>query len=425
MNLLSQFPLFMGLFDFFKRKKEPILFENVKFENLEDFIEKRKKEIIDKEIHLLNLIKSNIIRLADNLEENIKILKKIDLKDKKADERAKLIVNENLNQFINYLQKLIFNLKNLDKKEFAGFIAGLNETMYDFEKKSLMSYEKATFLIGKELGSVKEIIGNFFKNFNKILNENQDFLKNSNAIMIIGKKFNETRILDKTLNEIDNSLKETDKKVHELEKENKDIKKDIESIKNSKSYNAEINQKKEIGEKKEQIEKETLRLRENFNFKSLSKIYHSDGKKMNLIKSYRDNFKSSFEIDMGESIISLLKEAEINADLINKKINGLLKEKEELNNLLKNRQEAEINKIDNFESKIKKNQLEMENLESEKLKELKRIEKTKEKKDDIMNQLKQELTRININLYYLFLTIIIIFSFQFFFHTHFFSLLSS
>ena len=388
----------MRLFDFLKSKKtetKPII--DVQLKDLERTIKEKKKELSIKEEEILNQVKNKTKLLIKDLEEKSIKLENIDLNQKKTEERVKLIVKENLFYFLSNLKKLINNINNLETNELSKFIEELNKKFFDFEKKSLINYEKATFLIGKELGDVKDSISNFFKNLNGDLNENKELFDNLKTINICEEKLKKIKELDSRKNEIKNNIKNIEIEILELTKENELFEKSIDKIKKSDSYKNEIDNEILIHEKNQQYEKELLKLRELVNFKALTNVFHSNEKIMNKINNYKNYFKDAFESD-SQTIVHLLKEAKIEDNIISKKINELKKHKEILLNLKEDKKENEIKHVLDIQSNIKNNNSEIENLNNEKLKEDKLIQKFEENHKEIADELKQELMKMNFKL---------------------------
>ena len=106
----------MGLFDIFFKKKtvETIAKEKINYSGLNDFLSKEKEIISQEKSDFNDLVNSYIKDLSSDLKEKSGILKEINLDDKKAPVRAKTIVLENLNNYINYLDKLIERLLAID-----------------------------------------------------------------------------------------------------------------------------------------------------------------------------------------------------------------------------------------------------------------------------------------------------------------------
>ena len=84
------------------------------------------------------------------------------------------------------------------------------------------------------------------------------------------------------------------------------------------------------------------KLREAIDFKTLASIFHSDEKKMRLIKEHQNDFLESIEKDNGETLINLLIESDLDQH-IQEKVKNLLE--------IKKQSEKEINRVE--EKKIK------------------------------------------------------------------------
>tara|TARA_Y100000310_G_scaffold209284_1_gene209896 strand:+ start:232 stop:630 length:399 start_codon:yes stop_codon:yes gene_type:complete len=123
-----------------------------------NFFKKKKQEIENNQRQPLNQVKEFLTELLNELDDKIIVLKNFDLDEKKAPERAKLIVKENFDKFIYYLDGLILDLKEIESDSLEILIYKINSTFSEFDKKSLMSFQKSTFLIGKELGDISETI---------------------------------------------------------------------------------------------------------------------------------------------------------------------------------------------------------------------------------------------------------------------------
>ncbi|MBD3253025.1 hypothetical protein GF386_04800, partial [Candidatus Pacearchaeota archaeon] len=170
----------MGFFSFFKPRKKNI--EKTSINNLDEIINKKKD--YTKQQELIRTIKELVSEFREDIKEKLEILEKIDLTQKKADSRTKFIIKENLTNYMTHLQKLINSLE-IDASDLTDLIKKINSVFYDFEKKSHPNFQKATFLIGKELGDTKKSIDNFFKNLNKKISENKDFIDSLKIIFLI------------------------------------------------------------------------------------------------------------------------------------------------------------------------------------------------------------------------------------------------
>jgi hypothetical protein len=116
---------------------------------------------------------------------------------------------------------------------------------------------------------------------------------------------------------------------------------------------------------------------------------------MKMVKNHKEDFYTHFIKDNGKSILSLLDEAKLNNNAILEKIKKIHSKLEETKN-----HEQEIKKDETLEVyfEIKETVFEIDNLKIEKVKEEKREEKLKTSKQELMNILKYEIGRMNVEL---------------------------
>lgn len=381
----------MSIKGFFKKifsEKEEKKQETISIAELEPFIARMKKSLEESEKSSLNSIKSNLTELIGELESHVKVLEKIRLEDKKEEQRIKIIVKENLFLFIKYLKVYIEKLKNVREEN---FLKNISSILSEFSKKSEASYQKATILIGKEMGNVKESISRFVASSKRIIEENKENLASLEIIKDIEKKI-------KLLEEAKNSKSEIESKIHELELRKKDkneavniLEEEVHKIKQSESYRANIKRKEENENKKQEIKKEVNKLRESIDFKHLAGIFHTNEKKMSLVKYYSENFSQALESDSGESLIEILKEINYNKEIENK-IQALTARKKEVDSF------NQVNETKDIEASITKIKSESELVDNEKSRLEKALEKQDTLKKSLINEIKRELEKININL---------------------------
>jgi len=333
----------MGIFDFFKRKKvkleEP---EIISFIEVGDWIDDKRQSITKKHKQPKQEVNEILIQTLQEFKNSIEVLKNLDLTGKKAPERAKLIVKQNLYNFIDYLEKLILELKqldlteNLDSISMEALINKINTSFYNFEKKSIMSFQKSTFLVGEELGKVREIISGFFKLFNKIINENRQSIEQIKTILIIEEKLQEIDNIKKLNSEnqeivlkIENKIKSHEQNIQRLENE-------ISKIKNTPEYAEQIKNEQELEKLKTTLTIEFQALKDLTDFKALSEIYHSIEDKMSLIKDYKENFKETFEKhnqNNQDDFLDLTDIKQINQEPIKQRIEAINDLKENIENI--------------------------------------------------------------------------------------------
>lgn len=387
----------MGIFDIFKRKQE-IKTEKIRLEEIGKYISRIKRENQSEEKNLFDSIKGSLKGLADELSMKSSLLKKINIDERKADPRAKFIIKENLSHYIENLEKLIDELKELNSEDLNSLIKDIDSLFIYFQEKSKLNFEKATFLIGKELGDVKDTIDNFIRNLKRTLNEKRSILHFSEMIKSIEEKIeklNESKALKK---EIEDKINENQVSINSIEKDILKIEVDIEKIKSGESYKKEIEAEADINVKKEELEKDVFKLKEMIDFKKLANIFHYDPKKMATINEYKLNFLRTFERDKLLSIIPLLNEANMADSFISKKANEIIQKEKEIEKIRNNSNKKEYVILSDLNKKLNNLKSDAESLKIENQKEEKRKDKIETGRKDILNEIKQELARMNVEL---------------------------
>lgn len=378
----------MGIFEIFKAKKPEVEKQKIKFSDLKSFIQKKDSEIQIRKDNFDKLVEKELSVFIENLNENLKNLRKVDLENKKIEERVKLIVKENLNHYIHHLELLIEKLS--DKNE-AMDVDKINKLIFDFEKKAHMHYEKATFLIGKEMEAVKNSISEFFKNLKQIINENNVFLEEQKIIAYSQKKLKQTEDNEKSKKEIEENVKETERKTDSVNGNMIDASKELQKLRNSEEYSQETEKNYEFERKIKDFEKEIIKIKQFIDFKKLSGIFHSDEKKMKIIKHHQDNFAEFIEKD--DSLLKLMEEADISDPVITQKIYDLVFMKKEIST---KPEKAIENRIKEKETELKRLESDKQILEEEMQREQKKIEKLNENDREILDSVKNELIKINV-----------------------------
>tara|TARA_Y100000310_G_scaffold345693_1_gene468382 strand:- start:28013 stop:29143 length:1131 start_codon:yes stop_codon:yes gene_type:complete len=375
----------MGILDYFFKKKqtpEPTEKETITFEELSTWLKNEKSKIKDEENKYLTKIKTIVTQFTTELENEIPTLKQINLKEKKVEDRIKLIVKNNLDNYIKYLEKLVSDLNQIqDNKE---LITKTNHIFTDFQKKSKMSYEKATFIIGDELGNIKNKIIKFYKDIEEIIKENQTTINKSNTIKSIENEIDKLNTIKKVKSELEENIKENNDELKNLNKNLEHYFNKIEELKTSEKFLEE-------NKKRQEFEKDLDNLRQSLDFKALTNFYHIFENDMAIVKSYKENFKQAFNQKKGEDLSLLLTKSKLDTPEI-------------LNTIQKiNEKKLEIEKFDNnavqsLETEKKKITSEIENINSKKSITEKKSERLNENLSEINSSIKGELVKINIDL---------------------------
>jgi len=369
---------------------------------LGSWVQEKKTESQEEVSNFLNIIQTKTSQLVEELNEKIPTLKKINLNEKKVEERIKFIVKENLDNYTYYLEKLTTNLENLKDLEDPNPnipLENLNNIFLDFDKKSRTSFEKATFIIGKELGSIRDSIAEFSHNLQKTIKENQILIDNSKIISSTEEKLEKTNKLRDIETEINKNVEQLKKRIEFLNGQIKDSEKDIEEIKQSEEYNKEKETEQEIEENKEQLKKEIYKLKDMIDFKKLTNICHSSEKDMAIIKDYNQNFPTAFEKDDGTNLLKLLDETRAtNLNPASQKIKHIIKMRKEIEDSEDNLELEECAKIVIKEKAVKNQKQEIEDSENKISRENKKQEKLQVNKQDVISQIKEKLATINLEL---------------------------
>lgn len=387
----------MGLFDFFKKKPE-IKQEKIPLVDLPEFISSRRANIKKQEYEVYLLVNTKLSYLITDLKGRINILENINLDEKKVEARAKFIVKENLSHYLSHLKKLLRDLQEIKTENIHHLISIIDSVFLDFDKKSRLNYEKATFLIGKEIGETKDKINNFFTEIKSILSKNKNIIEENKIFSFIEIKLKELNDLDKIESEINKRISINNEKIKRLDIESDILENNCSEIKKSFEYKKEM----ENLEKKESVEKANEKiiyeLKQLIDFKKLANFYHNNTKKMSIINNYKDSFKSSFEKDNGEEMLLLLSESNLTDSFISKKITEIKEKVKDFNRRFNNLSLPESKKIKDIVEKIKDLKFDIDNITLENFKENKKLEKLNENKGVIECDIRNELIKINVEL---------------------------
>ena len=390
----------MGIFDLFKglfneKKVEEIVIEKLAFSDIENWIEGRIKENEFKQNEVILMIKDKIERHNNELNKKIKILGDFDVEAKKEKEDIKGIVNNSRKDYIRAVENFSENLNDLEVNEFEEFMKKINKIFLDFNKSSYKSYERTTILIGKETANIKESVRAFSKELLKTYEENKDVVDFFKRIFLVKSKLDMILSIDRILGKISETIPSLDEKIKGKEEENKKLREEIEKIKKSLNYLGRLRTQKKIESLKEELKNDIFRLNQLLDFKALANFHHSFEKEMNVIKEYKENFKQAFQKDGGRKILRLINEAKLNNETKAEKVKLIRTKIEDTSNY-----EREIKKDEKQElyHKIKEIVLEIDNLKIERAKEEKRDEKIRTNKEELIDSLRQELGKMNVEM---------------------------
>lgn len=374
----------MFLFNIFKRKKELQERRRITFQTLDLEIEIELKNIEKKIQDIGEQTKQKILQLISEIKEHILNLKSINLEERKEQEKIKVIVKENLNLYISYLQKFIEQLEALDYKD-KDYFKKIDSVFNSFKIVSTKSFGKATILIGKELDEVRESMKRFSRNFDTIMNENREYFEKEQIAIVLKNLMSELKNKKNAEAQLANFLQKLEQTLKELEENEENLKKSLENVKKSEEYAKSLEEKERFKQRIEKLEQEIFKLKQNIDFKHLLKYFHQDKKKSALIKKYVENFKEALEHDARLEIMDIIKE-------ISPQFNfEKLKEIRQINIELKDWKEPVIDKqLRNMEEEIKRLNLKIQGLKNEIEQERKKNEKFQAKEKEIRQEIKNQ-----------------------------------
>ncbi len=293
-------------------------------------LEELKLKIKDQGIELSarkeNFLKELVSRISafeTGLEQKIQALKNVDLSKRKEDERIKRIVNESLSIYIQELISLAQNLRSVSQQDLEKHLEDSSKAMHDFRRLSNKPFEKATFLIGKELEDARRYIRVFEHDLASLADSARPTFDAESKLKRISSLMDE---LDKNahfLASISQQLNHLNVDLKREKEESDKTAQSLDGIKNSLEYQNDLRLKEARKRKIEDLEREIRSIQKSIDFKLLARVYHADKKKHELISNYSLNFRSALKEDEGLEIISLVKGAqgigiESLRDLLNK-----------------------------------------------------------------------------------------------------------
>jgi len=363
--------------------EKSVQMEKVEWGQLEDWVKEKIEKNKGREEEVWGEIKSKISVFQEEIGVKVKELEGVDIEKKEVEERAKTIIKENLGNYVNSVKKLVEETKGYEEKGLREFREEVLDIFLNFDKKTFKNYQKAIFLVGKEIGEVRGCLMDFSGYLERVFKKNKGEYSEVLGGVVRGLKERK---------EMEEKKEEIGKKVGEIEKEELKLEKKVEEIKESKDYRENLERKERKREGKEEIKEKILELRELIDFKVLGNMFHTNEKEMELVKVYRENFQVAFQKDK-EGILDLLKEAKLNNKKILDKVEEVEVKKEEVRDL-----EVLEEGIEEMLEEKKKLELLKEDLVKEKEEEIKRFEKIKKNREDSKDKIKEELKKIEVEL---------------------------
>lgn len=386
----------MTLFDFLKKQKRKKIAEpkrKISLSQIEDYLKNKESENKLKEEKVFEFIQEKINNFIMGIRGKINIAKSIDIDPEKAEDKLKFLTDMGREKYLESVENFIQDLENLQKKDFKRFFEDMDRIFLNFYKSSRGNYERATILIGKEMDDIREHLKNFSKDLTKIFEQNKEIIELYIKISVLRQKLKKINESKETLKKLNEEIVLLDKKITESEKETEKILEEIEKTKKSEDYLKNLKIKERIRLVKIELDKSILDLRQLIDFKALAGFFHIFEDSMEIVKAYRNDFRTTFKKDYGDEILRLLNEAKLNNEFIEKKINEIKNKKEEIINYQKNFIEDSVEVLLSKIEKIKEN---ISELNKEKDRKNKISEKLKMDKEQLKREIKEELKKMDV-----------------------------
>ena len=335
-------------------------------------------------------IKERIFQLEKETGIAIESLMNFDLSKRKEYEKIKHTVQENLNLYTSQLGKLGRDLAKIEEHESSNYLKRIFSLVNEFLKVSHLPYEKATFLVGKEMAAAKNEVMRFAQDISAIAEENKmlfEEAKLTDNVFSLSSELKQSEALSKG---VQDEIAGLSLKIKELDEKHNDIKSEIARIKESEEYKKDIEKKENHQKEQAGIIKEMEKIRKEIDFKALARVFHHDSRKAGIIKDYSNDFKSALKADENLRIIEM---AESSQNIDVSSLRQLKNELIQLDSHIALETEA---KIASLSDKLKRIESEKAGAESDILEESKKQNRLAKKKEKTLSELKQLLRRVGV-----------------------------
>ncbi len=386
----------MALFDFFKKLKKESIEEDkmqIHFSEIRSYLEKIESENRIREEEVFDLIKGKTDEFVKGAREKIKIAEAVNIDSKKAEDSYKAVTDSGRKKYIESVEDFILHLEELPKKNLEKFIEDLNRLFSVFNKGSRKNYERATVLLGKEMKDIRDHLKSFSENLKKIFEKNKDIIHLYRKISLLIEKLNKIDEIKKSHGKIKNEISSLNEKIKGKKEEIEKFSYEIEKIKSSEDYLKNQKIKEKIDSLKSESDKSILELQKLVDFKALANFFHIFENQMEIVKAYREDFKTRFKKDNGESLINLLNESKLNNEKISEKINEIKNKKDSITNYQK---ELTKDNVENLSGEIKKINSEIDELHSEKERKNRIDEKLETDRNELKTEIKDRLKEMGV-----------------------------
>ena len=318
----------MKIFDWIRRERvvDSKVVEEMSFGEIGKWLGTREKDLGEYEKETLADIEKRMSEFYVSLDEKLEVLKGIDIESKNEHGRAKVLVRQGLDKYINFVHILLKDLRDIEMEDLDKVIRKISDAFTQFERNSARGYERATYLVGDEMMKVRNEIRGFYNGLIEMFDADESSIRDLRRIRNARSKLNEFENGGKDVGAIRKEIEMKNKDIVKVEDNVKDLKSKAESIKSSSEYIANLKRGEDIKVLRIEIGKEISLLKGLVDFKKIIGIVHGNEREFDLIRNYRDHFASEFSLDGGKKLLKLLEDLNMKSSVVRVKFD-LIKEK--------------------------------------------------------------------------------------------------
>jgi len=325
----------MGIFNALKNlfKPEQLLeIETIELGDVRDWIVKNKADLEIINSQFVSSIKEIIGSFSTDFSLKIEILEQVDLDKFKIEERGRKIVEENYKNYLDHLRRLKNDLEEIKIVDSILAIDEIYIVFENFEKKSNLNFQKASILIGNELGAVRESIGQFSRDIKKLIDSNKDYLKKNEVVVLVGKNLEEIEEYRFQGDNIRDNLKASLEGIDLVKKDIDNLDMEIKNVRDSEAYIHNTRMVEKLEGLRIKHDKLIYSLKNMINFKGLSNFFHVNKNDMDILNKFKSNFKDNY-YENSDEFISLLNESKMINLETQDIINGIKDIKDEMSDI--------------------------------------------------------------------------------------------
>lgn len=388
---MSWLDIFKKVFEGEKQEKQEVPTKQISLQEtlytIQESLKEREKKLDEMKKSALEKIE----KFKLDIEMNVRVLENVNLEKRKENEKLKLTVLDNLKLYVDYLRNLIRDLDSINSLPPTQYLLKASKQIESFNKNSKSAYEKATILIGDELGRTRETVKSFLSTISEILKSSKMVGEEVSAVSIVRKNYERIEEIKRNIEDLEKLDSESKGIIERISKQEEENKQEIEKTKKSEGFKASEKEKETIKEELSALNNKIQEIKQKIDLKLLSKYYHTDLKKSSLINKYIDNFKEAMKKDTSLEIVSIVRESKgIDVSVLEE----IRKREKELLSL----PESEIDKkISLLNAEIEKQESERRSKEKEIEDNKKKADKLREREKELIEELKLELEKLNIS----------------------------